>query len=411
MRYSILLNSLLFLLFCSSQTSCLIAQEVQKDIGKEELIPPVELIIEQVESMVVKSPKEVTIDSLLDMGAEISSQQEIEIYHEQKNTATLSLMLPSNEMLSNAEYVERLKVSIMALRENHHTINGLIISAILNKKNLEKKETELNKYVELLKDSTHLIQINGNDETIVFSNKNGGWFIELLKLVNLKEAIIEGGLIEGNRISIEIENSKKIAKESQSIDIKINAKINESYIRYVMDKNRHVNYLSARLDTLFDSAQFNTIDNVKADYYTENYLKFSFSNYETNYNGTEDIDNYIKKIKPIIEEYNQIDSISRVVIEMNSYDSKEFFELPSEIEYQAEYGKELPLKYSLKPNNSKISTKIKEGNITILEQELLKLHEINQQLDLKTVVDYHLNYDSGKDDLETNIIIYFDSKF
>ncbi len=411
MRYSIIITAFFFLLFCSSQASCLIAQEVQKKIEKEEVVHPAEFLKEHLEKMKENPPKAVRIDSVLDEDSVISSNQVIELYHEQKNTTNFSLKLPSNVRLSNTEYVERLKVTIEALKENHHTIDKLIISAMLNKKKLENKEMELSEYVKSLKDSIHFFKVNDNDETITFSNKSGEWFFELLKLANLKEAIIENGILEDDKINIEVKSNKKIEEETQSVDIKIDAKINESYINYVMNKKQYLNYLSTSLDTLFRDTQFNTIDNVSANNYPENYLKFSFSNYETKYKGVEDIDTFIKKIKPIIEEYAQMDSISRVAIEMNSYDSKEFFELPSEIEYKAEYGQELTLRYSLDPNSSRTSTTIKEGNITILEQELLKLHEINQLLNLNADVDYHLNYDSGKDDLETNIIIYFDNQF
>ena len=330
----------------------------------------------------------------------------------------------SGKDLKIAESAQQITAYLMLLEKNGNKINKLTIEAHLNKKELISKGNQ-SRFVStagIPNEEFILIENKkGQDEPptrIDFSRENGiignAFREELLKLALLKDEIIKSRLV--NRDDIIIRVFTKAIERNPIINFKVDADLNTRAFHAELEKIRLVEELPLRLSRLFPSAtitsEFPIFENPNARYDKENNrIIFAFSNYETDYQGLKDTENFIRIIRPEINKFlgGNNNKVKEVHLVMNSYESANFFTFPSERAYQGELGNEVEVPYHLKSADAALKTeKIKKGEISILQQELLKLYELKKLLSLPAATDikFVINYGTNEDYIDTQVMLF-----
>lgn len=324
----------------------------------------------------------------------------------------ISLNIPADTSAMAPQYlrlVQEIGLSINALRQAGHRIKSIKVKNHLNQKLLEKEEksgTVENLSMPITIDGVQARQFFDNKE----ANIKNAWLLELYKLAILKKQLISQHKLDSKLVQLEVITKFK-KKEWEPLSVYIDAGLNQFNLTESISYIQFREALPETIESLFNEMEFEQIDNVNAFFDKENQrLVFSFSNYESAYSGLEDIEQLIAKIKPLLTRLDQANAIERVEYHKFSYENFDFLQFPSELEYEGEFGDSLDQQYTLLNMKSKEesveSESIMQGEISILQQELLKFISIDHALDINAKRTLKIKYNSGRDDIKTKLIFY-----
>ena len=313
-------------------------------------------------------------------------------------------------------FLFKLEFLLKNAQEQKMQVSNIVVNVHLKEKENKLKKTAIDS---LLCEQASLIykkSTNALTDTLNFTGKDyfisNKWDLVLYEMAFLQEKTktlaenlgnpnIEFRILPGSRMN-NFENRLLLRPELELTIPQGELK------RRLIEKQFWITY-NHYLDSVFHNTEFTTYENLSSTTEHEGKLHkaiFQFSNYDTKYDNLEDNKLLDDQISPILDWIRRHKKIVRVQYQTNTSETLAFSENISGEEYD---GNPLTIRYKSHYKEENQESTIKPGNITIFQQELLKLYKIERSLNIPASEQpsLELNYDQKIDDLETKIIITF----